>query len=693
MNGASPVLEVKGLSTVFRTRSGSITAVDGVSFELYPGETLGVVGESGSGKSVMATSIMRMVRSPGKIVGGEIKFKGQDLLSLPEPEMRRVRGEGIGMVFQDPLTALNPVMTVGKQVAESLIAHGKPPEAARKRAVELLRMVGITDAEHRFHDYPHQFSGGMRQRVVAAIALSNDPEVLIADEPTTALDVTIQAQILDLLKHLSEELGTAVILITHDMGVVAELCDRALVMYAGRVVESAPVSKLFTRPKHPYTWGLMRSVPGVKESRERRLLSIGGQPPDPGALPPGCKFHPRCQFKIDRCTSEEPQLDLVGNGSNHHAACWVTQEGVDLPASSPSDDRIAAITPEVAAASETAGNGPLLELKDVYTYFDVTSGIIFKRRIGRVKAVDGVSLSLRAGETLGLVGESGCGKSTLARAILGITPVTSGSILLRGEDITRATGKQLQQLRRRIQMIFQDPYASLNPRMTISDIVGEPLEVHGICTGREKAARVGELLELVGLSRRFAMRYPHELSGGQRQRIGIARALTLNPDLLVCDEPVSALDVSIQAQIVNLLADLQDELSLAYLFIAHDLAVVRHLSEKVAVMYLGKIVELGDTEAIYHEPRHPYTLSLLSAVPSMEAATTRKRERIVLTGDLPSPKDPPRGCRFHTRCPIGPMRNPERTICKEEEPPLTATRQGQLAACHFSGDLETFQAS
>ncbi|PXY24718.1 peptide ABC transporter ATP-binding protein [Prauserella muralis] len=670
---AGPLLDVRGLRTEFVTGAGTVRAVNDVSLTVRRGQVLGVVGESGSGKSVTARSILRMVPEPGRITGGEVQFEGRDLLALSEPDMRALRGSEIAMVFQDPQSALNPVLTVGYQIAEALIVHGAGKRTARSRALDLLRQVGIPDAERRIDDYPHQFSGGMRQRVVIAIALAGSPSLLIADEPTTALDVTIQAQILRLLGRLRDELGIAVLMITHDMGVVAETCDDVVVMYGGRVVEQGPVEVVFARQEHPYTADLLKAMPRLDTGAQVRLPAIPGMPPDPAALPPGCAFHPRCRLAEDQCRTAVPGLTPQG-GKGQSAACWVTGRGVPIP---PLD-----AVPGEAGARAGTGGAPLLQVRDLRV--DVGSG----RRglFGRpepVYAVDGVSLSVAGGETLGLVGESGCGKSTLARTIVGINRPAAGEVTVGGAAAGTPGGARA--LRSAVQYVFQDPYASLNPRRTIRQSLDEALEMRGV-PRPERAAEASALLRRVGLNDTHLDRYPHAFSGGQRQRIGIARALAVEPKVLICDEPVSALDVSIQAQIINLLESLRDELGLGYLFIAHDLSVVRHLSDRVAVMYLGKIVETGPVDTVYTTPQHPYTTALLSSSPAPET-TARERDRIVLTGDLPSPKDPPSGCRFRTRCPIGPLAHPERRVCVEREPVLTETPAGQLAACHFAGEM------
>jgi peptide/nickel transport system ATP-binding protein len=677
---SEPVLRVRDLVTNFDTERGLVRAVNGVSFDLHARETLGIVGESGSGKSVTAMSLLRMVRRPGRVESGEITYHGRDLVTLPEKGLREVRGGGIGMIFQDPMSSLNPVMRIRGQLVEAMRTHGKFTAAqARTRAVDLMRRVGIPDPDARLADYPHAFSGGMRQRVMIAMALANEPDVLIADEPTTALDVTIQAQILDLLAELNRDLGTAIVLITHNLGVIARSCQRVAVMYGGRIVEQAPVDELFAAPRHPYTRALLAATPRLANSRTLPLIPIEGRPPDLSAPIPGCPYAARCEAAVDRCHDEHPP---TYREANREWACWVAGPEGRLPS------RLVPDNP--SPQEELPGRpDPLLAVDDLVKTFPVKRpSTRFRRRTVHVSAVDGVGFSIAPGETLGLVGESGCGKSTLARALLGIHPATSGTIRFDGRDVGTLRGTELAWYRGQTQLVFQDPMSSLNPRLTVGDAVGEPLLVHRIAGGERAKRRVGELLELVGLDPRVASRYPHEFSGGQRQRIVIARALAVNPRLLVCDEAVSALDVSLQAQILNLLRDLQRELGLAYLFIGHDLATVRHISHRIMVMYLGHVVESGPAEKTTANPWHPYTASLLSAVPEPDPPGERRRKRIVLTGDVPSPMTPPPACRFHTRCPIGPTTNPERTICTTERPRLRQIAPDQLAACHFPGELK-----
>jgi peptide/nickel transport system ATP-binding protein len=582
-------------------------------------------------------------------------------------------------VFQDPQAALNPVMTIGDQIIEALMLHGTDKRSARRRAVELLDHVGIPDAAVKVDQYPHQFSGGMRQRVVIAIALANEPTLLIADEPTTALDVTIQAQILRLLLKLRTELGLAIAIITHDMGVVAEMCSRVAVMYGGRVVEQGTVEQVLRQPRHPYTAALLAAMPRLDDERlGQPLPAIPGSPPDPSALPQGCAFAPRCRFVEDGCRHDIPSLLQVG-GEGQLSACFVAQRGVPIDVE-PAPDRVVV----ASAAPEVVESVPSLEVQDLRVDVGSRRRGLFHRD-PPVYAVDSVSLAVHAGETLGLVGESGCGKSTLSRSIVGITPVAGGSVSVDGHDVTSMGDEQIARIRSSVQYVFQDPYASLNPRRTVRQSLAEALSLRGL-RGAELEAESQALMDRVGLRREYLDRYPHAFSGGQRQRIGIARALARRPKVLLLDEPVSALDMSIQAQIINLLEELQRELGLGYLFIAHDLSVVRHLSDRVAVMYLGRIVETGTAADVYGRPQHPYTVALLSSSPT-PTVEERTREQIVLQGDLPSPANPPSGCRFRTRCPIGPLTHPERTICAEQDPELLPRRDTQAAACHFAGEL------
>ncbi|MEU4066046.1 ABC transporter ATP-binding protein [Streptomyces wedmorensis] len=594
----TPLLEVQGLDVEFTTPGGgSLHAVRDVSFTLRRGETLAVVGESGSGKSTTALALLRMLPGTGRITGGSVRLDGEELATAGEERLRAVRGARIGMVFQDPMTALNPVLTIGRHLDEVLRAHGERDGRTRRaRAVELLRLVGIPDPERRLGDHPHRFSGGQRQRVLIAMALAGEPDVLLADEPTTALDATVQDQILTLLGELTRTTGTALVLITHNMGVVARACDRVLVMYGGTVVEDGPTADVLTRPRHPYTAGLLAAVPRLSAPSGTRLTGIPGTPPDLALPLTGCAFAARCALAEDRCHTTAPPLTAVTD--TVRAACLPAAER-DEPLPPP---------PPPAKIDRPAPGAVVLTAEGLRKTY---------RSRGRrsFTALDGVSLTLAAGETLGIVGESGSGKSTLARVLAHAHPSDGGRIILDGEDVTRPGRKELHAVRRRVQMVFQDPYASLNPRMTVGEIVAEPLRAFGIGTPADRAGRVAELLRLVGLDPAAADRHPRSFSGGQRQRVGIARALAPGPDVLICDEPVSALDVSVQAQIVGLLTDLQRDLGLALVFIAHDLAVVRQVSHRIAVMHEGRVVETGDADDLCEHPRDPYTRALLAAAP------------------------------------------------------------------------------
>ena len=690
---SEPLLRVQDLHTQFHTPRGVIRAVDGVSFDLWPGETIALVGESGCGKTVTALSLMGLVpQPPGKVTQGSIEFEGQDILKMESDALRAIRGNDISMIFQDPMTSLNPVLTVGRQISEMLIRHlGMRRSAARARAIDLLHTVGIPRAEKRIDDCPHQFSGGMRQRVVIAAAISCNPKIIVADEPTTALDVTIQAQILELLQNLAQQAGTATILITHDLGVVAGMADRIYVMYAGRIVEETGTPELFSNPQMPYTWGLLNAIPRLGPYGESKVTPIEGAPPD--GLEPifACRFLPRCDYAREICADKEPDLSPVGKKVvlEHRARCWGTQDvraGGWLINDDGGEVRISGRprrTAELDDArlerqdSSPPGTSVLLEVRGLKVHFDIGRGPRSGQSAGAIRAVDGIDLEVLKGETLGVVGESGSGKSTTARAILKLLEPTSGSIKFDGTELVGLTSAEMRPMRRRMQMIFQDPRGSLNPRKPVGKALEEVLKVHGLREGVARRDRVMELLELVGLSPGLANRFPHELSGGQSQRVGVARALSLEPDLLIADEPVSALDVSIQAQITNLLDELQERLGLTYIFIAHDLSVVRHISDRVAVMHLGKIVELADTLQFYDSPLHPYTTALISAVPIPDPEVESVRERIILEGDAPSPDDPPSGCRFRTRC------WKAQEICSSVEPELLEHVPGQWAACHF----------
>jgi peptide/nickel transport system ATP-binding protein len=669
----TPLLEVRDLHVRFETSRGTVNAVEGISYTVNRGEIVAIVGESGCGKSVSSLAIMRLLAKTGRITQGQILFEGRDLLTLSEEEMREKRGRDISMIFQEPMTSLNPVLSIGQQVMEPLLIHMKMTDGeARARALELLQLVGITDGARRLEQYPHHLSGGMRQRVMIAIGLACNPKLIIADEPTTALDVTIQAQILELMKDLSRRLGIALIVITHNLGIVARYADRVNVMYAARIIEQGSADHIFLEPAHPYAIGLMRSIPRLDLPRGTKLETIEGLPPDLRSPPAGCRFAPRCPYRLDACTAQDVRLAEIAPG--HMSACIRASE-IRAGTLVPPPSRI--ITAELESSQQ---NGePLLVVEHLKKYFTVkAAGAGFlSSATASVKAVDDVSIHVMAGETLGLVGESGCGKTTVGRSVLRLDDPTSGTIRFAGADITHANHADMRGVRRKIQVIFQDPYSSLNPRMTIGQIIGEPMQVYKLVPNRKaEHDRVADLLTQVGLFPYMAERYPHELSGGQRQRVGIARALALEPTFIVCDEPVSALDVSIQGQIINLLEDLQARLGLSYLFIAHDLAVVRHISDRVAVMYLGRVMELADRDALYANPLHPYTKALLDAAPVPDPKVERARAPRALRGEIPSPLTPPSGCVFHTRCPIAGEE------CRREIPVLRALKSSRMVACH-----------
>jgi glutathione transport system ATP-binding protein len=701
--GDGPVLEVTDLDVSFPSESGRVHAVRGLSYQVAHGEVLGIVGESGSGKSVSSLAVMGLLPEQARI-SGSIKFQGQQLLGLSDVRLSKIRGRRIAMVFQDPLSALTPVYTVGDQIAEALLIHGRGKvgkQAAAKRSIELLDLVGIPNAAARVKAFPHEFSGGMRQRAVIAMAIANDPDLIIADEPTTALDVTVQAQVLEVLKTAKEVTGAGIVIITHDLGVVAGFADRLMVMYAGRAVEAGGVNEVYQQPRMPYTLGLLGSLPRLDAEEKLPLVPIGGQPPSLVDLPDGCPFAPRCPLAVDDCLTAEPELSEVDSSTGHRAACVRSAE---LAATEAAVDEIEGLDASNAAAIEAAvevfgaetieepavdlppreSRPTVLSVDGLVKQFVVNKGVVFKRKVGTVHAVDGVSFEIRERETLALVGESGCGKTTTLMQILGLEKPEGGAITVLGKDVSTLDAKGRKAIRRDMQVVFQDPLASLDPRMPVGDILAEPMRVHGFDTASIRK-RIPELLGLVGLRAEHADRYPAEFSGGQRQRIGIARALALEPKLLVLDEPVSALDVSIQAGVINLLDRLKAELGLSYLFVAHDLSVVRHIADRVAVMYLGKIVEIGEVNSVFGEPRHPYTQALLSAIPIPDPVKERQRERVILAGDLPSPANPPSGCRFRTRCfPHTTLSDSDKARCVDVEPVRDPQGDDHEVACHFA---------
>ncbi len=743
----APVLDIQGLSTHIKLTGSVVQAVGHIDLRVQAGETLGIVGESGCGKSMTGLSIMGLLPPGGSIVNGSIKLDGQELVGLDEARLRALRGNEMAMVFQDPLTSLDPTKTIGYQVAEPVRLHrGVRKQQARDRAVEVLGMVGLPRPKERLDDYPHQLSGGLRQRVMIAMALANEPKLLIADEPTTALDVTIQAQILALLDDLKDRLDMAMLLITHDMGVIAGHADRVNVMYAGRIVETADVRDLFSHMHHPYTQALLASIPRLTQDSAEALQAIPGLPPDLAHPPQGCRFAARCTRATDKCREAEPPLG--GNTAVHLFSCWHPVGGplalkvagpggpdtasigldvagaamdaeaeaeagqvtdgpdeepvadvalADLPVAAPAADGGRARVTEQALGNGQApgnrqapGNGQapengraagggryLLQISDLVKEFPVTSGGILKRRVASVKAVSGVSFGVPEGQTLGLVGESGCGKTTIGRMIVALERPDRGAVTLRGQDVSQLRGGELRRVRRDLQLMFQDPYSSLDPRMRVGAIIREPLTVQHIGSGKEQQGRVFELLGEVGLPRNAVERYPHEFSGGQRQRIGLARALTVSPRVIVADEPVSALDMSIRAQVLNLMKRLQASHGLTYVVISHDLAVVKYMADQIGVMYLGKLVEMGSADDIYERAAHPYTAGLIATIPVPEPEREKAKTEVGVRGELPSPINPPSGCRFRTRCPFA------QELCAEQEPELRSFGPGHVAACHF----------
>lgn len=628
----SPVLSVRDLKVSFASEAGLVDAVRGVSFDLEAGKTLGIVGESGSGKSVTSLAVMGLLDENAK-VSGSIVFDGQELLGKTDAQLSTIRGNGISMIFQDPLTSLTPVYTIGAQLIEALTVHRNLSiKEATARSIDLLKLVGITEPEKRMKSFPHEFSGGMRQRVVIAIAMANDPKLIIADEPTTALDVTIQAQILDLIEKAQAETGAAVMMITHDMGVVARTADDVMVMYAGKPVEQAPVRELFHQTRMPYSIGLLGAIPRVDKAEKEPLTPIKGNPPLLINLPDACPFADRCPIVMDACRTSEPELlpVLTGGGEEHRAACIRANEITDggllggLPVYPVRE------APESPLTRLPREQRPItLEVKNLTKTFPLLKGAFLKRKVGEVHAIKGISFDVREGETLAIVGESGSGKTTTLLQIMDMVKQTEGDIVIAGTSVNDIRSHKVERaLRRDIQIVFQDPMGALDPRMTVADIISEPLSAIGTPKA-EAHRRVKELMDLVGLNPAHSDRFPQAFSGGQRQRIGIARALSTNPKILVLDEPVSALDVSIQAGVINLLDDLKVKLGLSYLFVAHDLSVVRHIADRVAVMYLGDFVEHGDVDDVFDNPQHPYTKALLSAIPVPDPDIERTRERIV----------------------------------------------------------------
>ena len=667
------LLNAEHIVTTFTNEKVENTVVDDVSFYIKPGEIIGLVGESGSGKSITMLSTVQLLASNGRVREGTVELdeNGTNILnySVKSKEMQKIRGGRIGMVFQEPMTTLNPVMTIGYQLRESIMLHcGLDAAAAKKRAIEWLERVNIPDAEERYNYYPQQFSGGMRQRIVIAMVLAAEPDVIIADEPTTALDVTTQAQLLEMIKRIAKEKNISVVIVTHNLGVVARYAERIYVMYAGNIVENADAVSLFQNPVHPYTRGLLQAVPRLTDDKDRVLVPIDGVPPSPADRPAYCSFYARCRSCTEECTAKsKPPLVEVEPG--HFSACWFTKE------QQMENEKIKGSNGVKVRPKKVISDENCLVVKGLKKSFDIRKGML-QRKVGSFNALEDISFYARKGETLGIVGESGCGKTTLAKCIMRIHGSNGGSIEFLGEDIAHKKLKDIRHIRSEMAMIFQDPFSSLDGRQRCGSIIGESLKINHITKTREEYDnRVDELMEMVGLSPSLRDRMPHEFSGGQRQRISIARALSSNPKLIICDEPISALDVSIQAQIINLLEDLQAKLGLTYLFIAHDLSVVKHISDRILVMYLGNVVEVAQCDELYNNPLHPYTQSLLSAVPVADPVAEKNKEFVDVIGEVPSVMNRPKGCPFSDRCPKCMER------CKSEKPKLKETSDGHETAC------------
>ena len=687
---SEPVISVRDLTVSFASEAGTVRAVRGMNFDLYPGKTLGIVGESGSGKSVTSMAIMGLLDKNAS-VKGSITYHGEELLNKSDFEMSEIRGKGIAMVFQDPLSALTPVFSIGDQIKEALVTHNPKmtEQQIHDRSIELMNLVGIPDPEDRLKSFPHEFSGGMRQRVMIAMAIANDPDVIIADEPTTALDVTIQAQVLEVLRKAQRETGAAVIFITHDLGVIAGVADDIVVMYAGRPVEKADVDSIFDHPAMPYTMGLLGAVPRSDRERNSRLVPIPGSPMNLVNMPKGCPFAPRCPLATDICHTTEPAMEPVPGRPGQFVACHRTQEIVSKGLTFHDVYTVAEAAKSKFAGIPRDERKMVLDVKHMRKTFPLTAGGFLRRKIGEVKAVDDVTLDVREGETVALVGESGSGKSTTLMEIMAFKQPQDGEIEMFGTKLEHKMPREKRrELRSAVQYVFQDPMSSLDPRLPIYDILAEPMKVQHY-SKEQIRERIGELMRLVELNPDQVDRFPTQFSGGQRQRIAIARALSVNPKLVLLDEPVSALDVSIQAGVINLLEDLQNKLGVAYLFVAHNLSVVRHISSRVAVMYLGRIVESGDTEDVFEHPLHPYTQALISAVPVPDPKAERTRQRIVLEGEVPSPTETFEGCPFMGRCPLMPKLSAEQQArCRGERPALrpydTSRPSGHQVACHFA---------
>ena len=692
-SSSSPVLDIENITMAYETRKGIVEAVRNVSFRVSEGESIGLVGESGCGKSTIAFGIVNFLGPNGKITGGSVRFQGQELIGRSETELKELRGNRIAMVFQDPMQALNPTVRLGEQLAEVLTFHQPISHSeAWQRSIQMLERVYMPDPENVMLRYPHQISGGQQQRVVIAMAMLNNPALLIMDEPTTALDVTVEAAVLDLIEELKNEFNTAIIFITHNLGVVARVSELLCVMYAGQLVEKGPVAEIFRNPRHPYTMGLLSSVPRLDETKtDAHLEPIRGRVPPPAARPRDeCIFAPRCEYATEKCREALPGMTAVSSG--HVARCIYALE-IDTKQRARKKHEIVA---EKKAPGPSDGIGKdLLNFDSLKVYYPQESNAVVSLvGLGEkkfVKAVDDVSVRLAKGRTLGVVGESGCGKSTLVKGIIGLEPITDGTVKFLGIDITQTVSERETNLIREMQMVFQNPDSTLNPSYSIGRQIARPIRRFKTVPKNQVKNEVLRLLKAVRLGAHYYDRLPRQLSGGEKQRVGIARALASRPDLIICDEPVSALDVSVQAAVINLLLEIQELYGSAMIFIAHDLSVVRYFSDDIAVMYLGQIMEIGPAEAIYEPPYHPYTEALLSAVPIPDPDAEQKEIR--LGGNVPSALNPPAGCRFHTRCPRRKEMLPDSgKICKTEIPPWRRSQSGHRILCHIPlEDLEKLE--
>jgi peptide/nickel transport system ATP-binding protein len=676
----TPILDIRNLAVSYETRRGDVPAVRDLTFDIARGEAHSIVGESGCGKSTVAFSVVNFLGRNGRIVNGQILFQGRDLVGRTQEELRQIRGDQISMVYQDPMQALNPSMRIGEQMAEVLFVHRKVSKAeAEEKCIKMLDRVYMPDAANVMRRYPHQLSGGQQQRVVVAMALLNDPALLIMDEPTTALDVTVEAAVLDLIAGLQKDFDTAIMYISHNLGVVARVSSRVAVMYAGELVERASVADIYLRPYHPYTQGLMRCVPRLgQDKRSSYLHPIRGRVPSPSSLPPGCVFEPRCDYARERCRTSKPELRMIDAG--RWARCHFAEE-IAAQGWTPSGEALALVA-AVEPALPTEPAEAILKLENARTYYEAPSKQLIGGRKQYIKAVDDVSFTVRKGLTLGIVGESGCGKSTLVKTIIGMEKPTGGEYEFLGMDISMPVSKRKLDLIRELQMVFQNPDSTLNPSFTVGTQIGRSLRLFKVVPRNEVRGEVIHLLDMMRLGERYLDRLPRQLSGGEKQRVGIARAIAGRPELVLCDEPVSALDVSVQAAVLNLLLQVQQDLGTTMIFIAHDLSVVRFFCDQIAVMYLGQFAEIGPAEAIYAPPYHPYTEALLSAVPIPDPSVEQKQIR--LTGAVPSALSPPTGCRFHTRCPRRAEMLPDGgRICETEAPPWQDDGNGHRIFCHI----------